>query len=383
MRRVYIAGVGTTTFGKHMDRSLRSLGFEATRAAIGDAGVDRRQIQAAYCSNALAPALQGETGVGQNVLGELGIIEIPVVNVENACASGSTAVHLAWQAVATGLYDVVLAVGVEKAVMPKGTPLNVGVAELEVQLGDVFPGYFAMIAQKHMAAYGTTLEQMAKVSVKNHANGCLNPYAEFKKPLTVEQVLSSPPIADPMTLFSCCPNSDGAAAVVLCTEQKMRELGAKPVRISASVLRSGAYDSMRDFTFWDIDEKAASAAYAAAGIGPKDLSFIELHDAFTICEIVHSECLGLCPRGEGGRLVDEGATEIGGRQPINPSGGLLAKGHPIGATGIGQMVESVWQLRGQAGPRQVAGARTALTHMMGGGKETDVRACSVHVLIAD
>lgn len=383
MRQVYAVGVGSTVFGKHLDRSLRSLGAEATRAALADAGVDRRDIQAAFSSNVMGPTLQKESGVGQNLLAEAGIAGIPIVNVENACASGATALHLAWLSIASGQYDMVIAVGVEKAVMPKGTPLKVGDAELAVQLGEIFPAYFAMIAQKHMEAYGTTLEQMAKVSVKNHDNGCINPYAEFKKPVTVEQVLKSAPIADPLTLLACCPNSDGAAAVVLCSPEKLAQLGAKPIRIAASVLTTGTYDPFRDMTFWEAEERAAALAYQQAGLGPKDMSLVEVHDAFTICEIIHYEGLGLCPRGEGGAFIDSGAPWLGGRQPVNPSGGLLSKGHPLGASGVSQIAESVWQLRQQAGQRQVEGARTALVQIMGGAKEGDVRACGVHILVAD
>ena len=383
MRSVYVAGVGSTTFGKHLERSLRSLGAEAVTKALADAGLNGKEIQAGYCGNALGAMLQEETGVGQHVLWEAGISGLPIVNVENACASGSTALHLGWQAIASGLYDVVIVVGVDKAVMPKGTPLKVGAADLEVQLGDIFPGYFAMVAQKHMEAYGTTLEQMAKVSVKNHDNGCLNPYAEFKKPLTVEQVLTSPMIAQPITLFSCCPNSDGAAAAILCSEAVMRRLGSRPIRIAASVLSTGLYDNQRDFTRWEVEERAVQLAYSQAGLGPDDLSLVELHDAFTICEIIHYEGLGLCPLGEGGRLIDEGATAIGGRIPVNPSGGLLAKGHPIGASGVGQIAEIAWQLRGEATGRQVENARVALAQMMGGSKEADTRACNIHILVAE
>jgi acetyl-CoA acetyltransferase len=383
MRNVYVAGVGSTPFGKHSDTPLRELGGRAVRAALKDAGIAPRDVQAGYCGNALAGALQGETGVGQNALWEAGISGVPIVNVENACASGSSAVHLGWLAVASGQYDAVVVVGAEKAVMPKGMPLNVGGAELEAQLGDIFPGQFAMIAQKHREAYGTTLEQMAKVSVKNHANGCLNPLAQFNKPVTLEQVLGSPMIADPITLLSCCPNSDGSAAMVLCSDELRRRWGARPMRVAASVLTTGTYENKRDLTIWDAEVRAARAAYEAAGVGPRDLSLVEVHDAFTICEIVHYEGLGLCGRGEGGRLVDEGATEIGGRIPVNPSGGLLAKGHPVGASGVGQLAEIVWQLRGQACRRQVPGARAALAQMMGGSKDGDVRACNVHVLISD
>jgi len=303
------------------------------------------------------------------------------VNMENACASGSTALREGWMAVAGGFYDVVMVTGVEKAVMPKGTMLNVGAGELETKLGEVFPGYFATIAQKHMERYGTTREQMALVSVKNHLHGALNPYAQFQKKFTVEEVLNSPMIADPLTLFSCCPNSDGAAALVLCSKERAKRANGRAIRIAASVLATGSYDNQRDITNWDVEIRAAQQAYKMASLGPEDLDVVEVHDAFTICEILHYEGLGLCPLGEGGRLIDEKATELGGRIPVNPSGGLLSKGHPVGASGVAQVVEIVWHLRGEAGERQVQGARVGLADMMGGNKEGDTRACTVHILV--
>jgi acetyl-CoA acetyltransferase len=383
MRDVYIIGAGMTQFGKHLERSLRDLGREACVLAIQDAGIAPEDIEAGYCGNALAPAIQGETGVGQNVFWEVGISGIPIVNVENACASGSTALREGWMAVAGGFYDVVIVAGVEKAVMPKGTMLNVGAGELETKLGEVFPGYFATIAQKHMERFGTTREQMAQVSVKNHIHGALNPYAQFQKKFTVEEVLNSPMIADPLTLFSCCPNSDGAAALILCSKEKANKANSRAIRLAASVLATGTYDNQRDITNWDVEIRAAQQAYKMASLGPKDLDVVEVHDAFTICEILHYEGLGLCPLGEGGRLIDEKATELGGRVPVNPSGGLLSKGHPVGASGVAQVVEIVWHLRGQAGERQVQGARVGLADMMGGNKEGDTRACTVHILVKD
>jgi acetyl-CoA acetyltransferase len=317
------------------------------------------------------------------VFWEVGICGIPIVNVENACASGSTALREGWMAVAGGFYDVVMVAGVEKAVMPKGTMLNVGAGELETKLGEVFPGYFATIAQKHMERYGTTREQMAQVSVKNHIHGSLNPYAQFQKKFTVEEVLNSPMIADPLTLYSCCPNSDGAAALVLCSKEKATRANGRAIRIAASVLTTGTYVNQRDITNWDVEIRAAEQAYKMASLGPEDLDVVEVHDAFTICEIIHYEGLGLCPLGEGGRLLDEGATELGGRIPVNPSGGLLSKGHPVGASGVAQVVEIVWHLRGQAGERQVQGARVGLAGMMGGNKEGDTRACTVHILVKE
>jgi acetyl-CoA acetyltransferase len=380
MREVFITGVGMTIFGKH-DRSLRSLGYEACLNALKDAGAKPSEIEAGYCGNALAAALQGETGVGQNAFWEVGIRGVPIVNVENACASGSTALREGWMAIAGGHYDTVIVAGIEKTVMPKGTPLNVGAGELETRLGDIFPGYFALIAEKHMEQFGTTREQMAKVSVKNHYNGTLNPFAQFKKPVTVEEVLGSVMIADPITLLSCCPNSDGAAAVILSSKKAKK--GSQAIRVAASVMTSGAYDNPRDFLSWSMEEVAAKKAYEMASLGPQDVNVVEVHDAFTICEIIHYEGLGLCPIGEGGRLIDEGATELGGRIPVNPSGGLLAKGHPVGASGVAQAVELVWHLRDEAGKRQVPGARIALAHITGGSKESDAKACTVHIFVKD
>jgi acetyl-CoA acetyltransferase len=277
---------------------------------------------------------------------------------------------------------MVIVAGIEKTVMPKGTPLNVGAGELEAKLGDIFPGYFALIAKKHMEQFGTTREQMAKVSVKNHYNGTLNPFAQFQKPVTVEEVLNSVMIADPITLLSCCPNSDGAAAVILCSAEKAKK-ASRPIRIAASVMTSGMYDNPRDFVGWSMEQQASKKAYEMASLGPQEVNVVEVHDAFTICEIIHYEGLRLCPVGEGGRLIDERATEIGGRIPVNPSGGLLAKGHPVGASGVAQAVELVWHLRGEAGKRQVPGARVALAQIMGGSKESDTKACTVHIFVKD
>ena len=383
MREVFIIGAGMTQFGKHTDRSLRDLGREACFNALRDAGITPNKIEAGYCGNALAPAIQGETGVGQNVFWEVGINEIPIVNVENACASGSTALREGWMAIVGAFYDMVIVAGVEKTVMPKGAMLDVGAAELETKLGDVFPGQFALIAQKHMERYGTTREQLARVSVKNHFNGTLNPYAQFQKQFTVEEVLNSPVVADPLTLFSCCPNSDGAAALILCSKKKAQKMKGRAVRIAASILTSGTYNNQRDITGWEIEKRAAEGAYEMASVGPKDMDLVEVHDAFTISEIIHYEDLGLCPPGEGGRLLDEGATELSGRIPVNPSGGLLAKGHPVGASGVAQVVEIVWQLRGEAGKRQVKNPRVGLAQIMGGYKEGDTRACTVHILVKD
>lgn len=382
-REGFVAGVGMTAFGRHEDRTLVDLGCEAVLAAMTDAGIGARQVDAAYCGSAMAALAQGETGLGQSILMELGMGLLPVVNVENACATGATALHLAWRDVAWGIHDVVLAIGVDKAVMPKGTVLNAGTAQFEAQLGDIFPGTFALVARRHMEVYGTTEAQLARVSVKNHDHGMLNPLAQFNRPVTLEQVLAAPMIAEPLTLLSCCPNSDGAACAVVCSPDWLRRNPRAACRIAASVLVSGQYDPLRDMTFWDSERRCAGRAYEDAGIGPADLDLVEVHDAFTISEIVHAETLGLCARGEGGALVDSGATALGGRVPVNPSGGLLARGHPPGASGLAQIHELVVQMRGAAGRRQIDGARVGMAQIMGGNKANDAQACAVHILVRD
>jgi len=369
-----------TQFGKHLEKGLRDLGREACWRAIKDAGIRSDQIQAGFCGNALGGYLQRENGIGQSVLWQVGIKGIPIINIENACASGSSAFREAWIGVASGLYDVVIAFGVEKTVMKKGAMLDVGDADLEVKIGDVFPGLFAMRAQRHMYEYGTTLEQMAKISVKNHRNGCLNPYSQYQKEFTTDEVLNSPMIADPLTLFSCCPNSDGAAAAIVATKEVAKKLSAKPVKVLASVLGTGLYNNKKDMAIFDLDFKLSKEAYEMAGVGPEDIDLAEVHDAFTIAELMHYEGLGFCKVGEGGRLIDDDKTEIGGKIPVSPSGGLLSKGHPVGASGVAQIAEIVWHLRGEAGLRQVANARIGLAHIMGGGKEGDVGACTIHIL---
>ena len=379
--RCYVAGVGMTVFGRHPDRTLVDLGVEAAIDALADADVAPKNVDAAYCGSAMGALVQAETGIGQSIMMEIGIAGIPVVNVENACATGATALHQAWRDVSSGVHDVVLVIGVDKAVMPKGTVLAAGMEQFEAKLGDIFPGTFALIANRHMAIYGTTVEQLAEVSVKNHDNGVLNEKAQFNKQMTVDEVLNAPMIAEPLTLFSCCPNSDGAAAAIICSEDWIRTHGPRdPIRISASVLASGYYDPFRDLTYWESELQAVETAYRSAGISAFDLDLVEVHDAFTISEIVHCEALGLCPRGVGGRLLAGGETRLGGKIPVNPSGGLLARGHPPGATGLAQIYEIVQQLRGTCGERQIDGARIGLAQIMGGNKANDAQACAIHIL---
>ena len=376
-------GVGMTEFGRHPERSLTDMGREACWRALKDAGIHPKQIQAGFSGNSLAPYLQREVDIGQPILREVGIVGIPILNISNACASGSCAFREAWLAVASGLYELVIAVGTEKAFVGKGAMLDIGSQDFQLMQGGVFPGDFALKARRHMLEFGTTKEQLAKISVKNHKNGCLNAYSQFKKEFTVEEVLNSPMVADPLTVLSCCPNSDGSAATIIASKDLAKRYCEKPIRIAASALRSGTYEPNRNLALFDLDFEASKIAYEISGYDPQDIDVAEVHDAFTIAEIMHYEGLGFCKLGEGGRLIDEGETEIGGRIPVNPSGGLLSRGHPVGATGLAQIAEIVWQLRGETGKRQVENARIGLAHVVGGGREGDVGAGTIHILARD
>lgn len=405
-QNAYIAGIGMTNFGKHIDRGLKSLTIEAIDLALKDAGMESGELEAAYMGNAAAGTIVGQVCVpGEVALREMGIGKIPVINIENACASSATAFNLASTMITSGLYDVVLATGAEKLYHEdKLKTFSVFTGAVDVEDYDrvekqimqraqdagmaidmsgagakrsVFMDIYAAMALEHMSAYGTTQEQFAMVSAKNSYHGSLNPRAQFREELTVEQVLAAPEIAYPLTLPMCSPVGDGAAAVILVSERKARELGLKdPVRVASSVLRSG----------WDVTEGPSVAelcsqeAYEAAGVGPEDVSCIELHDASAPSELIYYEHLGLCAKGEGGRFIEEGHSRLGGKVPVNTSGGLLRKGHPIGATGVSQIVELTDQLRGHAGKRQVEGARVALAENGGGYINGDAAAMVVSIL---
>lgn len=371
-----VLGVGMIPFGRHPQRTMVDMAAEAACLALKDAGISSAQVEAGFFSSGAALRLFGESTPGQNVFWEVGINKIPVVNVENACTSGSTAFYLACNAVAAGQAEIALAVGAEKLCVPQLGLLNSGETELDTQLGLVAPASFAMRAVRHMTEFGTTIEQLAQVAVKNRNHGALNPYAQFRDPITVEDVLASPMIVDPLTRYQCCPIADGAAAAVVCSPALARRF-ARSVGIEAALLCSGNYENPQDMARWETDYRACAKAYAKAGIGPEDLDVVECHDAFTIAEVLHYEALGLCPPGEGGRLAAEGHTALGGRIPVNVSGGLLSRGHPVGATGLAQAVEIVTQLRHEAGPRQVEGARVGLAHCMGGDKAGDTKSCTI------
>jgi len=355
---VIVAGVGMHPTGRFPDKSYRELAAVAAVAAVEDAGIAWEKINAMVASH----TRQG-ISAGQQVARDLGLGGIPVVNVENACASGTTAIHEAATWIEAGRADVVLVVGFEK--MPKGVISGLGeIGSYEDRLGlNVMPSLYGFMAQKHMHLYGTTILQMALVSVKNHQNGVLNPYAQYRKAVTVEDVLQSRMVADPLTLLQCCPTSDGAAAVLLVNGTTVSVPNrTKAVRLAGSAVGTMRFDSDES----EVSRRTALAAYAMAGIGPEDIELVECHDAFTIGEILHYEELGLCPIGEGGRFIEEGHTWRTGRVPVNPSGGLQSRGHPLGMTGVAQVYEAVVQMRGEAGERQVSiRPKTAVTHTQG------------------
>ena len=378
MASVAVVGVGMIPFGKHPDRTLVDLGSEAAYLALKDAGLSPTLVEIGFFGNGFAGRLFGDFTIGQNVFWEVGINRIPVVNVENACTSGSTAFYLAYNAVAAGQVEVAMAVGAEKLYVPELGLLNSGQTELETQLGRVAPASFAMRAIRYMAEFGATAEQLAQVSVKNRRHSGLNPLSQFRNPITAEEVLDSPMIVDPLTRLMCCPNADGAAAAILASPAVAEHLG-RAVGVDAAVLMTGNYENPQDQLRWETDYRACRAAYERSGIGPEDLNLAECHDAFTICEILHYEAMGLCPVGEGARFAADGETTLGGRIPVNTSGGLLSRGHPVGATGLAQIHEVVTQLRHEAKERQVEGAKTGLAQCMGGDKEGDTKSCTVAI----
>ena len=375
MSDVYVLGVDMMKFGRFPNLTVPQLGGQAALMALDDAGLTIQDMQAVYSAN----LGQANGMVGQRILHEIGQTGVPVVNIANACAAGATAFREAWISIKAGLYDVVLAVGVEQ--MGRGLLGGKGGTGISTEglLGaGTMPAVFAEAGMEHSRKYGTSFAQFAKVSVKNHHHSTLNPKAMYQYETPLETVMSAEMIAYPNTKLMCSVNVDGAAAAVLVSERKARELGMKrAVRVKASVLTSDTWQE-RDLVMADINtctRNAAKQAYAMAGVAPDDIDLVELHDCFATAEILHYENLGLCAEGEGGRLIDSGATSLGGRIPVNVSGGLLSKGHPLGATGIANIYEIATHLRGEAGQRQVDGARLGMTHVLGLGT-----ACAVHIL---
>jgi len=389
-RDVCIVGVGMHKFGKFLDKSLKELTRVAVWNAIHDAGIDAKRIEGAYFANVLAGLITGQEAIrGHVCLRDAGFAGLPIVNVESACASGTVAIREAMLAISAGLYDVLLVVGAEKLYL-EDTAQSISAmstnTDVEIMggLGFQFTGSYAMSLRKYMQAYGWTQEHFAKVASKNKTNGALNPNAQYRKPMSVEEILNSRVIAWPLTLYMCSTMADGAAAAIVCAKDIAAEISRRPpITISGCALRSG------EITEGDDGQKrVASDAYEMAGLGPEDIEVVEVHDAMSPGEMFRLEKLGFCAPEAVGKRVDEGYFSLSGKLPVNPSGGLAARGHPIGATGIAQICEIVWQLRGEAGPRQVKGRNSAfprigLTQNSGGYVEGGPAALTVTILTRD
>ncbi len=382
MRKVYVAGIGSTTFGRHADTDIGSLAIRAANAAIIETGLDRKEIGALYLGNFVSGPLTGQEVLAGLVADGLGLAQIPCTKVEGACASGGIAFRHAYLAIASGLCDAAIAVGVEKMTHASNADitgaLNCAMDNRSDGIsGLTFPGLFGLAWQRHAQLYGTDRAQVSAVVRKNKRNGLRNPLAQLGADLDDETIAQSAPICDPLRLFDCCPASDGAAAVVLVSEGLRSAIQQQAVEILASAQTRGSarIAGHADICSFDATVEAAKLAFATSGLSPKDIDLVELHDCFSIAEIIDTEDLGLVPRGQGGAFAKEGRTAVGGDIPVNASGGLLSKGHPVGATGIGQIYESVLQLRGKH-TNQVRDAAIAMTHNLGG---TGV-ACTVNIL---
>lgn len=396
MPDIYVVGTGMTAFGRHLDTDLKTLVRQAVEAALADAGTVPAALQAAFFANASQGHMEGQHMIrGQVALRSMGIGGIPVVNVENACASGSSAFALAHTHLLAGAGDVALAVGAEKMystdrdrmfsvfdsawdvheaerirdrLLELGRGVEVPAGTTSPKPYSVFMDVYAAFSRAHMKRFGTTQRQLAAVAAKNHGHSVHNPLSQYRNAYTIDEVLAAPPITYPLTLPMCSPISDGAAAVVLCTKAGLRKLGIDPsraIRVLSTVVQTGSDRDESDYRN-HCTARAASRAYEQAGVGPDDVCVAEVHDATAMGEIIQIENLGFCEFGEGGPVSERGDTTIGGRIPVNPSGGLESKGHPVGATGLGQVHELVAQLRGEAGARQVEGARIALAENGGG-----------------
>jgi acetyl-CoA acetyltransferase len=393
---VYIAGVGMTPFGKHLETSVKQLTRSAVEDALADAGCDKAQLQGAFFGNSTQGHMEGQHMIrGQLALRAMGIDKVAVINVENACASASTAFHLAVNYVKAGAADIVLAVGAEKMfstdkartfsafdgawdvhdtengkrrLLEMGEGIEPPAGSVSTKPYSVFMDIYASMGRMHMREFGTTQRQFAAVSAKNHGHSVHNPLAQYRQAYSIDEILGAPPITYPLTLPMCSPVSDGAAAAIVCSEAGLALLGgrrSRAIRVLASVLQTGS-DRPAAALDRHLVRQGSLRAYEQAGVAPQDVSVAEVHDATAIGEIIQSEVLGLCEPGMGGVAAERGETTIGGRIPINPSGGLESKGHPIGATGLGQIYELVTQLRGETGARQVEGARIAIAENGGG-----------------
>lgn len=379
MRPVALAGIGKTPFGALGGRDLRSLAVESIAKCLQHSNLAPIGIQAFYLGNFAGPQFIGQNHLAPYVAAAAGLNGVPATRFEAACASSGAAFFHAWMAVAAGVYDTVLVTGVEKMTSqttPKVAEILAGAGDLggEVRAGATFPALFAMIARRHMHEFGTTREHLAAVAVKNHDNGALNPDAHMRKRITLEQALAGKPVAEPLTVYDCSLVSDGAASVLLTTIERARDLTPQPIVVRGIAQTSDhvALDEKESITTFPAVRSAGEKAYAMAGIGPRDIDLAELHDCFTIAEIIATEDLGFCKKGEGGFYAASGATARTGERPVNTSGGLKAKGHPVGATGVAQLCDLVLQLRGEAGERQVKRAELGLAQNLGGSGATSV-----------
>ncbi len=409
MRDVYIVGTGMIRFSKYPDETVRNMAEQSVRLALEDAGLDRKELQAAFFSNTFWGMFSNQHSIrGQVVLRGMGIDKIPVSNVENACAGASTALHLAYMGIRAEMFDVALAVGSEKITNPdKAKSLGAYASGMDVENFEkhikaftevaktikvdipkdqsppgegrsIFMDAYAMGARWHMSKFGSTQRQLAAICAKNHVHSSLNPLAQYQMPMTVEEVLADKPVAYPLTRSMCAPVGDGAAAAIVCSEKFLKKLkGARPIKIIASVLGQG---SDRNMDGEDIGERLSGEAYEMAGLGPNDIDTAEVHDATAYGELHQAEVMGFCNHGEGGIYAESGATALGGEKPINTSGGLECRGHPIGASGLAQIYEIVLQLRGEAGKRQVEKARIGLTENGGGNIGVEEAAMCLHIL---
>ena len=383
MKNVYVLSAAMTKFGK-TSLSARELALEASKKAILEAGLSPAEIEAGFVANAFSLS-EKQGHLGPIIMSGLGIPDVPASTIESACASGGSAIREAWVNIGSGLYDCMLVVGVEKVsqldTITATTYFSFGSDYVfEGSCGASFPGLYGSIARAHMTKYGTTEEQFANVAVKNHENAMSNPNAHLHKKITIDDVMRSPVVASPLKLFDACPFSDGAAAAILCSDDFLKKVG-KPssdqilIRGSGRAGGTGALHQREDLTSLNAAVLAGREAFRRANLGPKDIDFAEVHDCFTVAELVAEEDLELAPRGQAAKLTQEGYTSLKGEIPVNPSGGLKAKGHPVGATGVGQVVEVFEQLHGRAGGRQVENAKVGLTHNVGatGGS------CAVHI----
>lgn len=376
MQDVYVVGAAMTPFGKYQQSSYVGIAVPAVVQAIETSRIAPSEIGAVYCGHAYGGML-----TAQRICKEMGLGGIPMINVDNACSGGATALYEAIRAIRHGDVASALVIGVDKLTQFHGGPLPLPAEDREVRRGLVMPAVYAVRARRYLAETGATIEDLAEVTVKAHDHGALSPYAQMRNKLTVAEVLAARPIADPLTLLMCCPTGDGAAALVVTSSEVFRRKALSGIRVRASVLHSGrAEEGTHDMVQDQITEETSREAYQLAQVDPQDLDVVELHDAFTIAEPVYYESLSLAARGHGYELIRSGATRLGGKIVVNPGGGLMARGHPVGATGVAQVAEAFWQLTASAGKRQVEGARLALTHVTGGGVSGMLHgACAVHI----